>query len=107
MRGDGDHHLRVMRSTGDPIIRVPNSIFKHLIRDLFFNREMRSADEMSPHVRVMRNDEEMSPHVRVMRSAEEMIPHMRVMRSKEESSPHVRVLRSDGELNPSYQERYT
>merc|ERR1712106_94064 len=94
MRGDGDHHLRVMRSTGDPMIRVPNSIFKHLIRDLFFNREMRSADEMSPHVRVMRSDEEMSPHVRVMRS-------------KEEISPHVRVLRSDGELNPSYQERYT
>jgi hypothetical protein len=143
MRGDGAHHVRVMRDeepnpirdmrmdmqySRDPKIRVPNSIFKHLIHnqqpqgievilskipDRFLKRYLRSMDKGSPHVRVMRGDEgakgddETSPSARVLRSDEEMTPHIKVMRNDDEMGPDLRVMsphhmmkRSKEELDP-------
>merc|ERR1711874_313852 len=130
MRGDGAHHIRVMRDeepntirdmrmdmpySRDPKIRVPNSIFKHLIHNKqphgievilskipggFLKRYLRSMDKASPHVRLMRSDEGANPHVRVMRGDDEMSPTSRVLRSDEEMSPHIRVMRNDEEMGP-------
>ena len=111
MRGDGDHQNRVMRSSKDYNIRVPNSIFKHLIhqqapdeegrvKDNHFIKEILEKIKERFLKRALRNSEEISPHVRVLRSNEEISPHVRVMRSDEAISPHVRVMRSDEDATP-------
>jgi hypothetical protein len=98
---------QTIKSLKDYNIRVPNSIFRHLIHQLAPDEEGRVKDnhsikEILEKIKerflkhALRSSEEISPHVRVMRSNAEISPqpHARVMRSDEAISPHVRVMRA-------------
>ena len=98
MRGDADHQIRAMRSSKEHNIRVPYSILKHFIHLQMLDEEGVVKDSHSIKATLKTLKERFLK--RYSRSSEDISPHMRVMRSDEEISPHVRVMRSVDDISP-------